>query len=70
MTLRTRLGVLDRRSEGVYALWDVDAAYTRGSLHPFVQMSNLTSASYQEIPGVAMPGRTVIGGVELVLRKK
>jgi hypothetical protein len=33
-------------------------------------MSNLTSASYQEIPGVAMPGRTVIGGVELVLRKK
>jgi iron complex outermembrane receptor protein len=68
--LRTRLGVLDRRSEGVYALWDVDAAYTRGSLHPFVQMSNLTSASYQEIPGVAMPGRTVIGGVELVLRKK
>jgi len=68
--LGTRLGVLDRRSEGVYALWDVDAAYTRGSLHPFVQMSNLTSASYQEIPGVAMPGRTVIGGVELVLRKK
>lgn len=70
VTVRTRLGILDRRQEGTYALWDVDAAYTRGSVHPFVQLSNLTNTSYEEIQGIAMPGRTVIGGVELVLRKK
>jgi hypothetical protein len=35
-----------------------------------VQLSNLTNTSYEEIQGIAMPGRTVIGGVELVLRKK
>ena len=70
VTLRTRLGILDRRQEGTYALWDVDAAYTRGSVHPFVQLSNLTNASYEEIQGVVMPGRTVIGGVEVVMRKK
>jgi iron complex outermembrane receptor protein len=68
--LRTRLGVLDRRAEGAYALLDLDAAYTRGVVHPFVRLSNLTNTSYQEVQGVAMPGRSIIGGVELVLRKQ
>jgi len=67
--VRTRVGVLDRRAEGTYALLDVDAAYTRGSVHPFVRLSNLTNTSYEEVQGVVMPGRTLIGGVELVLRK-
>jgi len=70
VTLRARLGILDRRQEGTYALADVDVAYTRGSVHPFLRLSNLTNTSYEEIQGVVMPGRTVIGGVELVLRKK
>jgi hypothetical protein len=34
-----------------------------------VQVSNLTNTAYQSIPGVAMPGRTIVGGVELVIRK-
>jgi iron complex outermembrane receptor protein len=68
--LRTRVGVLDRRAEGTYALLDFDAAYTRGSVHPFVRLSNLTNTSYEEVQSVVMPGRTLIGGVELVLRKK
>jgi iron complex outermembrane receptor protein len=68
--LRTHLGVLDRRAEGAYALVDFDAAYTRGSVHPFLRLSNLANMSYEEVQGVIMPGRTVIGGLELVLRKK
>jgi iron complex outermembrane receptor protein len=67
--LRTRIGVLDRRARDPYALWDVYAARTAGKLHPFVQVSNLTATSYQEIQGVQMPGRTVIGGMELVLNR-
>jgi iron complex outermembrane receptor protein len=70
VVLSTRVGVLDRREGETYALWDVNAAYTKGSVHPFLQISNLTSTKYQEIQGVAMPGCTVIGGVELVLRKR
>jgi iron complex outermembrane receptor protein len=65
---RTRIGVVDRRERDPYGLWDIYVASTRGKVHPFVQMSNITSASYQEIPGVVMPGRTVIGGVELILQ--
>ena len=68
--VRTRLGVLDRRSESAYALVDVNAAYTRGNVHPFIQFSNLTNTSYEEVQAVVMPGRSVLGGVELVLRKK
>jgi iron complex outermembrane receptor protein len=67
---RTRVGVLDRRSGDTYALWDVYAALPHGRVHPFLQISNLANSSYQEILGVPMPGRTVIGGVELVLRKR
>jgi outer membrane cobalamin receptor len=68
LALRTRVGVLERRARDPYALWDVNAASSRGRVHPFLQISNVTSTSYQEIQGVQMPGRTVVGGVELVLR--
>ena len=68
--LRARIGVLDRLAEGTYGLVDFDAAYTRGAVHPFVRLSNLTNTSYEEVQGVVMPGRTIIGGVELVLRKQ
>ena len=67
---RTRVGVLDRRARTPYALWDAYAALPHGRFHPFVQASNLSNTSYQEILGVPMPGRTLMGGVELVLRKQ
>ena len=70
VTFRTRIGVLNRRERDPYALWDIDAAYSAGRLHPFLRMSNLTSTSYQEIQGVDMPGRTIIGGIELLLRRQ
>lgn len=68
---RTRVGVLDRRAQSSYALWDLYAAGTRGRVHPFLQLTNLANVSYQEIPGVWMPGRAIIGGLEwVVLRGK
>lgn len=66
---RTRLGVLARRARDPYAVWDLYAARSRGAIHPFFQVSNVTSTSYQEILGVVMPGRTIVGGIELVVRK-
>jgi iron complex outermembrane receptor protein len=65
---RTRVGVLDRRARDPYALWDVSAARSAGRVRPFLQLSNLTSTRYEEIQGVAMPGRSILGGLELVLR--
>ncbi|MBS1854167.1 MAG: TonB-dependent receptor [Acidobacteria bacterium] len=68
--LRTRVGVLDRRARDPYALCEVYAAMPNGKVHPFLQVSNLANTSYQEVLGVPMPGRTIIGGVEVVLRKR
>jgi iron complex outermembrane receptor protein len=67
--LRTRIGVLDRRARDPYAVWDLYAASSSGRVHPFIQFSNLTGTSYQEILGVRMPGQTVIGGLEWVVRR-
>jgi iron complex outermembrane receptor protein len=65
---RTRLGVLNRLAQGTYPLWDFSAAWTRGKIHPFLQLANITNASYEEIQGVAMPGRTIVAGVEILVR--
>ena len=64
---RTRIGVLQRYQRDTYGLWDAYAAATRYRIRPFLQLSNITGTSYEEIPRVAMPGRSVIGGVELAV---
>ena len=66
--LRTRIGALNRVSQNAYALWDVYAACSRGKVHPFVQIANITNTSYQEIQGVQMPGRSLMAGLEFLWR--
>ena len=69
LVARVRLGVVDRVGRATYALVDVSAGYGKGRVRPFVRLTNLGGASYQEIAGVAMPGRAAMGGVELLVRK-
>lgn len=61
---RTRLGVLERQGRAPYAAWDIYGARSGGRIRPFLQLTNLTGTTYQEIAGVAMPGFGVVGGVE------
>jgi iron complex outermembrane receptor protein len=65
---RTRVGGMERRGRGAWATWDVYAARNAGRLRPFVQLTNLTNTRYQQIVGVDMPTRAVLGGVEWVVR--
>ena len=60
---RSRIGALKLFDRDPYGLWDIYLAW-HGTWSPFVQVSNITSTTYQEIPGVAMPGRAVLGGVD------
>ena len=64
---RTRVGVLQRYAANPYALWDASAAYNRWRLHPYIQLGNITNASYQQIQGVIMPGRSYLAGCEWVV---
>ena len=67
---RTRIGALKRIQRDPYAVWDAAVSRSFGLVTPFVQLTNLTSTSYQEIEGVQMPGRAIVAGFEILLRKK
>ncbi len=63
---RTRVGATKRYARDPYTVWDFYIASTRGRIHPFAQFTNLTNARYEEVLGVAVPGRGFLFGVELV----
>ena len=67
LLFRTRVGALNRRGRAPYALWDIDAGWSAKRVRPFVQFGNITNTQYQEIEGIPMPGRSIVGGVEFVL---
>lgn len=67
---RSRVAVLNRLGRPAYTLVDASAAYGQGRIRPFLQLTNLAGARYEEIMGVAMPGRGIVGGLEFILRGK
>lgn len=70
IALRARVGAVQRYARDPYGVLDIHAARTRGTIRPFVQLTNLTDTVYQEIFGVAMPGRAAIVGFELALPRR
>jgi iron complex outermembrane receptor protein len=56
-----------RYQQTVYPVWN--AAFTRdsGKIRPYLRLSNLSNTGYQEITGVAMPGRSITGGFAVQL---
>jgi iron complex outermembrane receptor protein len=65
---RTRIGVLDRYGSDPYALWDAGVVREFDHAAAHLVLSNISDTQYQEIPGVIMPGRSVVFGVDLFLR--
>jgi iron complex outermembrane receptor protein len=68
LIIRTRVGAVHRIGRDPYVVWDASASYSKGTVRPYLRLANITSTVYQEIPNVLMPQRSVVGGVELVLR--
>jgi iron complex outermembrane receptor protein len=64
---RTRIGIVNRLQHYPYTVWDASAGYAVGHVRPYLQLTNITNADYQEILAVAMPSRGIVGGVELIL---
>jgi len=65
---RTRIGILDRYGSDPYALWDAGVVREFNHVAAHLVLSNLSDTKYQEIPGVIMPGRSVVFGVDFFLR--
>ncbi|MFN7922347.1 MAG: TonB-dependent receptor [Bryobacteraceae bacterium] len=68
LAARARIGAVQRFARDPYAVADLYLARTRGPVHPFVQVTNLTDRIYEEIFGVRMPGRAALVGLEWVWR--
>ena len=67
---RSRVGVINRYDSDPYALWDFALAREFPYVAAHLGFSNLTGTQYQEVEGVAMPGRSVLFGLEFLLTKK
>ncbi|HEX5235074.1 MAG TPA: TonB-dependent receptor [Silvibacterium sp.] len=68
--LRNRVGAVQRYQRQAYAVWDSSLTRERGWIHPYVEITNLSNTGYEEIEGVRMQGRAVIGGVELTMARR
>ena len=53
-----------------YPLWSVALTRTRGLIRPYLRIDDLANVSYQQLPGVPLPGRTIMGGVTLTWSKR
>jgi outer membrane cobalamin receptor len=71
-TLRNGLQVAQRYQQTAYPVWDMGLTHESsvgrwGRLRPYLRLANLSNTGYQEIQNVAMPGRSITGGVSIRL---
>ena len=50
-----------------YPVWNAALTHDAGKVRPYLRLGNLSNTGYQEINGVAMPGRSITGGVSIWL---
>lgn len=67
LTVNTRVGVQQRIDETAYPVWDMSLVHEHGRVQPFLQLTNISNTGYDEIVGVRMPGRAVVGGIKIWL---
>lgn len=67
ITLANMVQIAERYQQTVYPVWNAYLARDAGRLRPYVRLTNLSNTGYQEISGVAMPGRVVMGGFAVQL---
>jgi outer membrane cobalamin receptor len=68
--LRNALQIAERYQQTAYPVWDMALTHQSalgkwGQLRPYLRAANLSNTGYQEIQGVAMPGRSFTGGVSI-----
>jgi iron complex outermembrane receptor protein len=65
VTLTNSVQVAQRYQQAAYPVWNATLARDAGRLRPYLRLANLSGTGYQEITGVAMPGRSITGGFAL-----
>jgi len=57
--------LVQRYQQTVYPVWNAMLTHDAGKLRPYLRFSNLSNTGYQEITGVNMPSRAIMGGIAL-----
>jgi iron complex outermembrane receptor protein len=70
ISAQTQVNLVQKTGQTAYPLWDIDLARNTGAIRPYLRLLNLANTGYQEIAGVPMQGRTVMGGMELTWSKR
>lgn len=70
LVARTRVGVTQRFQHQAYPVWDLALSRKSGMIRPYLQLANLTNTGFEEVPGVLMPSRSVVAGMELVWARR
>jgi iron complex outermembrane receptor protein len=65
--LTNAVEIAQRYQQTVYPVWSATLTHDTGKLRPYLRFTNLSNTGYQEITGVNMPPRTIVGGVALQL---
>jgi len=55
--------IAQRYQQTVYPVWNVEVTHAAGRIQPYVRLTNLSNTGYQEITGVNMPSRAIVGGL-------
>jgi iron complex outermembrane receptor protein len=61
----TSLEIVQRTGYTAYPLWSLALTRTNGLIRPYLRVQDIANVSYQELPGVPLPGRTIVGGITL-----
>ena len=70
VTLRNTVQVAQLYQHDPYPVWDLALTHDTGRVRPYVRLANLSNTGYQEIQGVAMPGRSVVAGISFQVRRR
>ncbi len=65
--LTNAVQIAGRYQQTVYPVWNAALTHDTWKLRPYLRAMNLSNTGYQEISGVNMPPRTIMGGVALQL---
>jgi iron complex outermembrane receptor protein len=66
-TMSNSVEIAQRYGQTAYPVWNAALIHGSGKMRPYLRLANLANTGYQEISGVAMPGRSICAGIELRL---
>ena len=65
--LTNAVELAQRYRQTVYPVWNASFTHDVGRLRPYLRLTNLSNTGYQEISGVQMPPRAILGGIAFQL---